>query len=401
VSSTPTLPVVDLPEAVAFYESAGFGVRIYRDESGNPGDFAFADFDGLSVFDLDVVAIDPARNGAGCYLIVGDADGWHARMVQCGLPVTAIADQPWGMREFTLTDPSGNHVRSGEAPANGNGALGGRLMGVHRRAIIAMLEHRGRGDRRERLMRRALVLLGVSIALVCGPGAIIGVPPAGAATTITAADFAADCNADGIWGFPPIGGLTPVVHVRGGVGELTTNCQAIIPVRGTLNFIDATLTSKCCGLAVLGARNTTLGIASVFDLTGSINVLLGFTIPQPFIAGGAGRIFVKTASLRGDNVRLRASPDPDLGGVVQVIGSDLTSLGGGIDVQAGILGQASVSNSSLTAGGGDIVISTAALSRTAATGNRFVTVAPYAVRITTGAFGICISVANAPAVPCT
>ena len=115
VSSTPTLPVVDLPEAVAFYESAGFGVRIYRDESGNPGDFAFVDFDGQSVFDLDVVAIDPARNGAECYVIVGDADGWHARMVECGLPVTAIADQPWGMREFTLTDPSGNHVCIGRS----------------------------------------------------------------------------------------------------------------------------------------------------------------------------------------------------------------------------------------------------------------------------------------------
>jgi uncharacterized glyoxalase superfamily protein PhnB len=27
--------------------------------------------------------------------------------------VTALADEPWGMREFTLTDPSGNHVRIG------------------------------------------------------------------------------------------------------------------------------------------------------------------------------------------------------------------------------------------------------------------------------------------------
>lgn len=27
--------------------------------------------------------------------------------------VTPIGDQPWGMREFTLTDPSGNHLRIG------------------------------------------------------------------------------------------------------------------------------------------------------------------------------------------------------------------------------------------------------------------------------------------------
>jgi uncharacterized glyoxalase superfamily protein PhnB len=115
VSSTPTLPVTGLPEAVAFYERAGFGVRVYTDPSGQPGDFAFVDFAGQSVFDLDVVDIDPARNGAGCYLIVQDVDGWHARMTAAELPVTPVADQPWGMREFTLTDPSGNHIRIGRS----------------------------------------------------------------------------------------------------------------------------------------------------------------------------------------------------------------------------------------------------------------------------------------------
>jgi uncharacterized glyoxalase superfamily protein PhnB len=115
VTSTPTLPVVNMGEAVDFYESAGFGVRLYTDETGEPGDFAFVDFDGLSVFDLDVVDIDPLRNGGGCYLIVPDVDDWHGRMVSAGLPVTPVADQPWGMREFTLTDTSGNHVRIGRS----------------------------------------------------------------------------------------------------------------------------------------------------------------------------------------------------------------------------------------------------------------------------------------------
>lgn len=115
VTSTPTLPVVDMAEAVAFYERAGFGVRIYEDENGEPGDgFAFVDFDGQSVFDLDAApGMDPAGNRAGCYLITKAADAWHARMTAAGLPVTAIADQPWGMREFALIDPSGNRVRIG------------------------------------------------------------------------------------------------------------------------------------------------------------------------------------------------------------------------------------------------------------------------------------------------
>jgi catechol 2,3-dioxygenase-like lactoylglutathione lyase family enzyme len=115
VTSTPTLPVRDMAESVAFYERAGFGVRIYTDDNGDTGDgFAFVDFDGQSVFDLDAAPdLDPNANRAGCYLISNDADSWHARMSASGLPVTPIDDQPWGMREFTLSDPSGNRVRIG------------------------------------------------------------------------------------------------------------------------------------------------------------------------------------------------------------------------------------------------------------------------------------------------
>jgi uncharacterized glyoxalase superfamily protein PhnB len=115
VTSTPTLPVVDMTDAVSFYERAGFGVRLYRDDHGEPGEgFAFVDVDGQSVFDLDAASdMDPAANRAGCYLISNDTEAWHERLTAAGLDVTPIADQPWGMREFTLTDPSGNHIRIG------------------------------------------------------------------------------------------------------------------------------------------------------------------------------------------------------------------------------------------------------------------------------------------------
>ncbi len=114
VTSTPTLPVLDVRKAVAFYEAAGFGVRIYEDDQSSESGFAFVDFDGQSVFDVVLVAqIDPARNGAGCYIITKDVDVWHARMSAAGLPVTPVQEEPWGMREFTLTDPSGNRLRVG------------------------------------------------------------------------------------------------------------------------------------------------------------------------------------------------------------------------------------------------------------------------------------------------
>jgi len=81
VTSTPTLPVVDMAEAVEFYERAGFGVRVYTDDSDDAGDgFAFVDHDGQSVFDLDAApGMDPRLNRAGCYLVVPDADAWHGR----------------------------------------------------------------------------------------------------------------------------------------------------------------------------------------------------------------------------------------------------------------------------------------------------------------------------------
>jgi catechol 2,3-dioxygenase-like lactoylglutathione lyase family enzyme len=105
---TPILPVHDMPRAIAFYESAGFDVEPYDDG------YAFVRFADASAFDLARAEhLDPARNEAACYLIGGDADGWHARLSAAGLPVTAVEDQPWGMRELTLTDPSGNRLRIG------------------------------------------------------------------------------------------------------------------------------------------------------------------------------------------------------------------------------------------------------------------------------------------------
>jgi predicted enzyme related to lactoylglutathione lyase len=108
IDVTPTLPVSDMTAAIRFYESAGFTVEPY-DEG-----FAFVRLGEESVFDLNRVAnMDPSTNGAGCYIVVGDVDGWHDRFAAAGLPVTAAEDQPWGMHEFTLTDPSGNRVRVG------------------------------------------------------------------------------------------------------------------------------------------------------------------------------------------------------------------------------------------------------------------------------------------------
>jgi uncharacterized glyoxalase superfamily protein PhnB len=103
-----------MQRAIEFYKAAGFGVRIYNGGQSAEPDFAFVNFEGQSMFDLDLVPhMDPATNGAGCYIIPNDVNEWHARMAAAGLPVTPVQEEPWGMREFTLTDPSGNRLRIG------------------------------------------------------------------------------------------------------------------------------------------------------------------------------------------------------------------------------------------------------------------------------------------------
>ncbi len=110
VDTTPILPVLDMAAAVRFYESAGFAVRRYEG-----GGYAFVDYDDESVFDLDVPepALERPANRSGCYLTTSEADPWHARLKSAGLPVSELEAKPWGMTEFTLTDPDHNYIRIG------------------------------------------------------------------------------------------------------------------------------------------------------------------------------------------------------------------------------------------------------------------------------------------------
>jgi hypothetical protein len=63
--------------------------------------------------------LTPNENETSCYWRVRDADRFYQEFARLNLPsegiprLTAPVDQPWGMREFTLVDPSGNLVRVG------------------------------------------------------------------------------------------------------------------------------------------------------------------------------------------------------------------------------------------------------------------------------------------------
>ena len=108
VDVTPTLPVANIDRAIRYYSNAGFDVDKYDDG------FAFVRLDDQSVFDLDRIdGLDPPSNHAGCYIITDAAETWHERFSAAGMTVTPVVDQPWGMREFSLTDLDGNNIRIG------------------------------------------------------------------------------------------------------------------------------------------------------------------------------------------------------------------------------------------------------------------------------------------------
>ena len=99
-------PVADLPAAIAFYEAIGLEVEAYDDG------YAWVRHHGEEILHLARVdGLDVGANRAAGYWHVQDVDAWHerCRAVEPG----PVVDQPWGMREFSLLDPSGNHLRVG------------------------------------------------------------------------------------------------------------------------------------------------------------------------------------------------------------------------------------------------------------------------------------------------
>lgn len=102
----PVLPVSDMDRAIAFYRRLGFVVNAY--DAG----YAWVKNCGWEIVHL---AAADGDNSAGAYVHVEDADAWHVALGALA-PEGAIGDlavQPWGKREFPVTDPDGNVIRFG------------------------------------------------------------------------------------------------------------------------------------------------------------------------------------------------------------------------------------------------------------------------------------------------
>jgi hypothetical protein len=112
--SEPILPVHEMRGTRAFYESLGFRAGFHHDR------YEILRRNNLVVHLEARDDLEPAANTTSCYWRVSDADALYQEFALLGLPpegsprLTPICDEPsWGMREFTLKDPSGNLIRVG------------------------------------------------------------------------------------------------------------------------------------------------------------------------------------------------------------------------------------------------------------------------------------------------
>ena len=112
----PILPARNLEETRAFYETLGFAPWW---NGRGPWEYEILSRGHLVIHFFAAPGLTPARNDASCYWRVKDADQLYQEFTALTLPsegiprLTAPVDQPWGMREFALVDPSGNLVRVG------------------------------------------------------------------------------------------------------------------------------------------------------------------------------------------------------------------------------------------------------------------------------------------------
>lgn len=110
----PILPVRDVRTALDHYRRLGFEVTAYDEEARDPV-YGFLDWNGVSLHLTRVPDLEPERSVVACYLYVSDADALHAawKAAKVGGRLTAVAETPYGLREFAHIDPDGNLLRVG------------------------------------------------------------------------------------------------------------------------------------------------------------------------------------------------------------------------------------------------------------------------------------------------
>jgi catechol 2,3-dioxygenase-like lactoylglutathione lyase family enzyme len=111
----PVLASLNMDETVAFYTRLGFTV--------------LSRYDAYLIIRRDAVTLHfwactdrHIAENTSCYVDVTGVDALYAQYEPHGVihPNGKLADQPWGMREFSILDVHGNLIRFGEQRAAGS-----------------------------------------------------------------------------------------------------------------------------------------------------------------------------------------------------------------------------------------------------------------------------------------
>ncbi|MDR5171557.1 VOC family protein [Methylobacillus pratensis] len=100
------VPAKDFKLSQQFYQDIGFEKR---SEGGGIAYFCYEH----CAFLLQDFYVQPYADNFMMHLLVEDADAWHERIRQSGIAekygskISEVTDQPWRMRDFVFTDPSG------------------------------------------------------------------------------------------------------------------------------------------------------------------------------------------------------------------------------------------------------------------------------------------------------
>ncbi len=106
----PILPTHDVDETIDFYERLGFEVR---GRFGGRRVYVVLRRDDAELHFFYLSSADPRTNTNGCYLRIEDADALYEEWREVLGRLAPPKDRAWGLREFTLVDPSGNLIRVG------------------------------------------------------------------------------------------------------------------------------------------------------------------------------------------------------------------------------------------------------------------------------------------------
>jgi len=110
--STPVFAVADVRETVGFYrDRLGFAERWLW---GNPPTFGCISSGPIELFLCQQPDLVGRVEGHQHYFWTADADALHNQHVAAGAPIIApLEDKPWNVREYTVRDCNGYHLRFG------------------------------------------------------------------------------------------------------------------------------------------------------------------------------------------------------------------------------------------------------------------------------------------------